>query len=159
MLLSQYQNGTKMGPIQFGVDTSFHLNFGNPKNSRRYPITPKISKYRRLNLTKNRYQQTPRNMPNFTLIPRCRGKVSSSHCAAAPRFSWSWTSRPTCSSGGHTFSYVTCATRYSCHRYEICVCKEILQLTAYKCFFFHKNLTHTQARKGGFWLGDDVVAR
>nr|QNO41575.1 hypothetical protein AIPDDCKC_00005 [Methanosarcinales archaeon ANME-2c ERB4]QNO42006.1 hypothetical protein GJLAGEEG_00001 [Methanosarcinales archaeon ANME-2c ERB4]QNO48287.1 hypothetical protein LLAPOPPF_00007 [Methanosarcinales archaeon ANME-2c ERB4] len=63
------------------------LNFGNPKNSRRYPITPKISKYRRLNLTKNRYQQTPRNMPNFTLIPRCRGKVSSSHCAAAPRFS------------------------------------------------------------------------
>ena len=80
-----------------------YLNFGNPKNSRSYPITPKIPKYRRLNLTKNRYQQTPRNMPNFTLIPRCRGKVSSSHCAAAPRFLWSWTSRPTRSSGGPTF--------------------------------------------------------
>ena len=65
----------------------FYLNFGNPKNSRSHPITPKIPKYRRLNLTINRHQQTPRNMPNFTLIPRCRGKVPASHCAAAPRFS------------------------------------------------------------------------
>ena len=39
------------------------------------------------------------------------------------------------------------------------VCKEILQFTAYKCFFFYKNLTHTQVRKGGFWLGNDEVAR
>ena len=72
------------------VDTNFtdlYLNFGNPKNSRSHPIISQIPKYRRLNPTQNRYQPTPRNILNFAFIPRCRGKVLSSHRTAAPRFS------------------------------------------------------------------------
>jgi len=63
------------------------LNFENPKNSRSHPIISQIPKYRRLNPTQNRYQSTPRNILNFAFIPRCRGKVLSSHRTAAPRFS------------------------------------------------------------------------
>jgi hypothetical protein len=33
------------------------------------------------------------------------------------------------------------------------MCREILQFIAYKCFFFHENLTHTQSKKVGFgWV-------
>jgi len=30
------------------------------------------------------------------------------------------------------------------------MCREILQFIAYKCFFFHENLTHTQSKKVGY---------
>ena len=32
----------------------------------------------------------------------------------------------------------------------ICMCREILQFIAYKGFFFHENLTHTQSKKVGY---------